>query len=181
MHEHTARTAATPSSFTVQGWLKGDDGQSVTGNQARLVEKTDGFAEGGGWGIDWAPGATCCGIPARALGSIGFGIRGESGSGGFATAGSYLSQQQWIFFAVTYDGTAATNNVKFYRGTTSQALQLVAQLLALAAVVAEGGYSRHLMDGQDQRVLSDINPNKGCHDCLVYFPRGILSRTRPVL
>jgi hypothetical protein len=111
------------SSFTVQGWLKGDDGPSVTGNLARLVEKTDGFAEGGGWGVDWAAGDPYSG---RDVGSIGFGIRGEGGTGGFATAGSYVSQQQWIFFAVTYDGTAASNNVKFYRGTTSQALQLVA-------------------------------------------------------
>lgn len=110
------------SSFTVQGWFKGDDGQSVTGNLARLVEKTDGFAEGGGWGVDWAPTQPY----GRPTGSIGFGLRGEGGAGGFVSPASYLSQGQWIFFAVTYDGTASSNNVKFYRGTVSQALHLVA-------------------------------------------------------
>ncbi|WP_254509225.1 Ig-like domain-containing protein [Anatilimnocola floriformis] len=32
---------------------------------------------------------------------------------------------QYVFFAVTYDGTQSTNNVKFYKGTTASNVQLV--------------------------------------------------------
>lgn len=41
------------------------------------------------------------------------------------SSAAYTEIGQWVNFAVTYDGTKATNNVQFYKGTTTSPLTLV--------------------------------------------------------
>ena len=100
-------------SVTFQGWFKSNDPQSVTGNTGVLFNKSDGVIGGGGFGSRWGEGKVYGGV-----------LNGGSGAGG-ETAAIFYSANQWIFFAITYDGTSAVDNLKFYRGTSSEAVALV--------------------------------------------------------
>jgi hypothetical protein len=91
------------ASFTLMGWMK-RDGASVVGNERRIVYKSNGTAgfrlEGGESGSQdylrlWVDGSTVL------------------------SGNAYSSVNEWTYFAVTYDGTIATNNVNFYIGTLS--------------------------------------------------------------
>ena len=101
------------ASVTFQGWFKSNDPESVTGNGGILFNKSDGVAPGAGFGIRWNAGRLWAGFAT------------ESGGGEVESPQSYLSANQWIFFAITYDGTSSSNNLKFYQGTSSQAVTLV--------------------------------------------------------
>lgn len=102
------------TSVTFQGWMRSNDPPSVTGNLGRLFDKADGFAGGGGHEVDWNAGV------------IHMSMIGQTSNAEVYSPASYFSANQWIFFALTYDGSATTNNVRFYRGTTSTSVQLVA-------------------------------------------------------
>lgn len=106
------------SSFTLQGWFKTDSTVSV-GNAARLFDNAYG-------------------------GSGGFFLYGEGGAlklnvDGIATvasSASYGATEEWVFFAVSYDGTQTTNNVNFYIGSTSEAVSLVSTATLNAGTTA---------------------------------------------
>jgi hypothetical protein len=49
----------------------------------------------------------------------------DSGGGNPESEQSYFSEDQWVFFAITYDSTLSSDNMKFYQGTTSQSVALV--------------------------------------------------------
>jgi hypothetical protein len=106
----------TLTSFTLQGWFKTDEATSL-GNNARIFHNVSG--------------------------SNGFELYGSSGdfnfgvdNGNASTSGSnYGDTQTWIFFAVTYDGTLASNNVKFYKGSgTSTVTQVGTQTVDKSTV-----------------------------------------------
>src|SRR3990172_6665378 len=113
----------TLKSFTLQGWFK-TDGISTLGTNARLFHN---FA-----------------------GSNGFDLYGKSTINGDMTLGVdngdadtsgaiYGDTQTWIFFAVTYDGTLASNNVKFYKGSgISTVTQIGTHTVNKSAVDNEG-------------------------------------------
>jgi Concanavalin A-like lectin/glucanases superfamily/PEP-CTERM motif len=96
-------------SFTLVGWFK-TDGSEVIGSSARL------FAQ-------------------SASGGLGFALTGDSTTPGkldlslngtaISSAASYTASSQWEFFAVTYDGTITSANVKFYIGSTVNSVSLV--------------------------------------------------------
>ncbi|MGC4003780.1 MAG: hypothetical protein QM811_11905 [Pirellulales bacterium] len=97
------------SSWTVSGWYK-------SGNPA-----TTGLTAGGA--LFQSPGNS-------GFGSKGFAVRGEgtlkdlrigvvgtTGSAGTSLATNHFDDlNTWTFFAVTYDGTLTSNNVKIYQG-----------------------------------------------------------------
>jgi hypothetical protein len=111
------------SSFTLQGWFNTSGSGTVSG--ARLFEKNEGA--GNDLSLQYSRNvasgqlAIYLGTPTQTA------ITGVS-SGIDATLGTSNS---WVFFAVTYDGTLAENNVKFYTGTTSSGVTQVGAALTL--------------------------------------------------
>jgi hypothetical protein len=91
-------------SLTLQGWFRAD-GVAID-NLARLITKQ--------------------------LGSTGFLLLGTGGNldleinnvGSTSTGAYYADVGVWVFFAVTYDGTATNNNVRFYRGLRTNSVTL---------------------------------------------------------
>jgi hypothetical protein len=84
------------NSFTATGWFKSAD-TFTTG--ARLISSL-----GAGAGFSLFAGSTA--------GTLTVGVDNLTQT----TAASFGETNKWIFFAVTYDGTQASNNVKVYRG-----------------------------------------------------------------
>ncbi len=92
------------SSFTLQGWFYAS---SVMNNAARLFDNGSSTA---GW-LLWGNNGT--------LGLYVDGVVLYPGNN------LYNQTSEWIFFAVTYDGTLTSDNLKFYRGTkTTPVIQI---------------------------------------------------------
>ena len=92
-------------SLTLQGWFRADG--APIDNLARLITKQ--------------------------AGSTGFLLLGTGGNldleinnvGTTSTGIHYADAGTWVFFAVTYDGAATNNNVRFYRGTRTNSIALL--------------------------------------------------------
>ncbi len=110
---HAAAVAALSgvSQFTFAGWIN-----------------TSNVGQGGGRIFDLLTGTSgyhLVGQPSGALRLVVDGISADSATG-------LLEADTWIFVAVTYDGTAASNNVRFHKGgkLTAVATSTVASLNA---------------------------------------------------
>ena len=106
----TLTSLASLTSFTLTGWFK-TEGAEPIGAGAQLI------SYGGSTGFFVNSGAGDLTL------NIGNGSGTTSGAG--STGGAYKATTTWVFFAVTYDGTAADHNVSFYVGTTTDAVKLV--------------------------------------------------------
>src|SRR3972149_675501 len=106
----------TLTSFTLQGWFKTAGSTAIGGGggtrKAVLLHNTS-----------TSQGQT-----------KGFELFGQQNKLKLAVDGSnvetsaYGDTQSWIFFAVTYDGTLTSDNVKFYKGSASSEVTLVTTL-----------------------------------------------------
>ena len=102
-------------SFTISGWVncRLDNTNYGGGRIVSWFKDVDGYG-----GVDLA---------FRSGGRLGLGVNqyndasggGVLSSPGKITVDPTVSYNNWRFFAVTYDGTAASNNVKFYFGTNN--------------------------------------------------------------
>lgn len=115
------------SAFTLSGWFL------VPETATESIGRQDALIENGTISTNDAPG--------------GFRLRG----GAVANAGTlelrvnrdrsiesskaYTEIGQYVYFAVSYDGTRSTDNVKFYKGTTTGGVTLVDTLTLNAGVV----------------------------------------------
>jgi hypothetical protein len=93
------------TSFTLQGWFKTRTSAESFGNQARLYQSDFGVL----------------GAPLNSTGTMRLDVFDAGGAQGIATASDAVfgATTTWLFFAATFDGTAATgNNLKYYVGTT---------------------------------------------------------------
>jgi hypothetical protein len=54
-----------------------------------------------------------------------------------AISTAWNQTEQWVFFAITYDGTASSNNVRFYKGGKTGEVTLVVTATLNAGVVVE--------------------------------------------
>ena len=101
------------SSFTILGWLKSpDSGDTGSISGARLVEKNQNTNAQ----ISLQYHRTA----ANGSLSLTLGTSSSTATTAFSTGTSTLGAlSSWVFFAVTYDGTAATSNLRFYVGNTS--------------------------------------------------------------
>jgi hypothetical protein len=98
------------TSFTAQGWFQTS---ALITDTARLFDKNTGGTSS---------------LAVRFAGVAGGNQLAVSvnGSGLFSAANAtYASTNSWVFFAVTYDGSVTSNNVKFYVGTTSSGVTQV--------------------------------------------------------
>jgi hypothetical protein len=92
-------------SLTLQGWFKAE---STVGSNARLFAK-----QGSGTGFLFL---------APSGGTLSLEINGSSST---MSSAQFSEVGQWIFFAVTYDGSTSANNVKFYKATPTNGVTLV--------------------------------------------------------
>jgi hypothetical protein len=116
------------SAFTLAGWFK------LPSTATESIGRQDALIENGTISVLDAPG--------------GFRLRGgavaDSGrlelrvNRDFMVESSrvYTEIGEYVNFAVTYDGTKSTNNVQFFKGTTTSPLTLVDTLTLNAGVVA---------------------------------------------
>ncbi len=108
-------------SFTIQGWYKTDG--SVIGAGAQLVNYKNGSS---GFLVN-----------ASNTGSLSLEVNGV---GAYGSGSAYSAASEWTFFAVTYDGTKTTGNVKFYVGSTASSVTLAYTLnLNGGTMVLPGG------------------------------------------
>jgi len=111
------------SSFTLQGWFNTSGSGTVSG--ARLFEKNGGA--GNDLSLQYSRNVASGQLVLYLGTPTATAITGVS-SGIDATLGTSNS---WVFFAVTYDGTLAENNVKFYTGNPSSGVTQVGTTLTL--------------------------------------------------
>ncbi len=98
--------------FTLQGWFKTDGAQSI-GNNASLIEQSDA---NGGWSLR-----------STSTGKLTLSMSDGSTTKTVTSNQSYSQQNQWTFFAVTFDKRPSSNEVSFYVGTDSATVTLVNQ------------------------------------------------------
>jgi hypothetical protein len=90
------------SAFTVSGWFRTEDNTSVNGKTPRLVSNHDGQ----GFNVQFLSGSE---------GDLKLEVDDDTAEAA-STGAPYDAKQTWVFFAVSYDGTASTDNVNFYIG-----------------------------------------------------------------
>jgi len=149
----------TLTSFTLQGWFKTDGSTAIGGgiSKAVVLHNTSGIA----------------------VNAAGFELFGQQGDlklavdDSNASTSAYGDTQSWVFFAVTYDGTLASNNVKFYKGSgTSTVTQLGTQTVNKGQVDSdtdglgignESGSSNFPFDGflDNIRIFGSQSDNSG--------------------
>lgn len=106
------------SSFTLQGWFKTVPGTTL-GGFARLFDNhNDSISPQGGFELYGGLNANGPVDP----GKLSLLVNGSQVT---TTTEAYPEQNIWVFFAVSYDGTLTTNNVKFYKGTKTSQVILV--------------------------------------------------------
>jgi hypothetical protein len=105
------------SGFTICGWLNARDlNQGWGGNRIAFVLA---WPDGPGFDlVQLGNGALRLGINQWPDGANGGGPQSTAGR---VTADLQLSDANWVFFAVTYDGTSAFANTTFYFGSATQA------------------------------------------------------------
>ena len=100
------------TSFTLSGWM---NPQTQISSGARIIEQ---FNTGTSY---WRLSSDTAGRLSLAMATPTMSSASITSPAGSAYSGT----GQWTFFAVTYDGTIASNNVKFYVGGTNSAASLV--------------------------------------------------------
>lgn len=110
------------TSFTVTGWFKSD---TVLSGGANLISNFVGGASGTGFRVRAADS------PAGVL------LLGVNGTEVSSSIVSWNATGEWVFFAVSYDGTATSANVRFYVGDTDTSVTLKStQTLNMGSVSA---------------------------------------------
>jgi hypothetical protein len=69
----------------------------------------------------------------------------------------FLSENAWVFLAVTYDGRKEKDNVSFYVATESAAVQLDSTTSANTGVLGEGGVDQILVGARDINGTDALN------------------------
>jgi hypothetical protein len=108
-------------SLTLQGWFRAQD--MVIDRLARLITNQSGDS-------------------GFLLLGTGGNLTLEINNAGTTSSGSaYMEIGEWVFFAVAYDGTGASNNVRFYKATRTTPVALV-QTRSLNQGAARGNSQR---------------------------------------
>lgn len=108
------------TSFTLQGWFK-TDGTSVIGSTSYLFHVNN---------------TGMISLRAESAGILKLYVDGIAVS---SASGAYNTAATWTYFAVTYDGTLAADNVKFYAGRAATAVSLVNTATLNAGAVGSFG------------------------------------------
>ena len=103
------------TSFTLQGWFKPDG--TVIGSNAYLLQTQNGTAQ--------------IKVNAEYNGKLSLTV--DNIAAATASVASYSTTSSWTFFAVTYDGTVAADNVTFYVGSVSTSVSQVGTVRSINA------------------------------------------------
>ena len=133
------------SSFTLQCWF---NASSPLVNGARLFDA-------GNYAV----------FAGRHPGAVWFAIN-HIGTG--TAPGAFSQTNEWVFFAVSYDGTRTSNNVVFYTGTKDSP---VVQLGPVGTVNAGVVTNRHAM-GLGNLFYANVRPFRGRMDDVRIFAAG---------
>ena len=96
--------------FTISGWFRTELADTFLPNATpRLVNNHDdeSGSDGDGFNLQFLTGSE---------GDLKLEVDDDTGGGVNTTGERYADKQKWVFFAVSYDGTATTDNVNFYIG-----------------------------------------------------------------
>lgn len=106
-------------SFTITGWINSTAQLSTLANSARIYDNgvSKIYLSTGGMVISLYNGTSTT----------------DYGSTAMATNNLWTSANQWVFFAITYDGTTASNNLNFYYGSAAVAISSAATSTSVAA------------------------------------------------
>lgn len=103
------------TSFTLQGWFKPDG--TIIGSNAYLLQTQNGTAQ--------------IKLNAEYNGKLSLTV--DNIAAATASVASYSTTSSWTFFAVTYDGTVAADNVTFYVGGVSTSVSQVGTVKSINA------------------------------------------------
>lgn len=134
------------SSFTISGWFNTG---TVVNNNARFAENRD--ASNNGWLLY-----------AGAAGRLYMQIDGVAAVQ--APSASWSETNQWVFFAVSYDGSLTSNNLQFYKGTTSSPVAAVGSALTLNAGPVNGDTGFFVVGNSTTQGSGFIRPVDGLLD-----------------
>ena len=129
------------SALTLTTWLNVE--AYTSGNNRLLAKQAAGTFGGFSWNMNATPNSGPVGPDNFRLG-IFLGNNVSSGGSDFTFAFSnddVDAHNKWVFLAVTYDGTQAANNTKFYIGGVNTPISQLGGDLTLAQLTVEGGTS----------------------------------------
>jgi hypothetical protein len=143
--------------LTLTTWL---NLSSYTAGNNRLAAKQAGGAFGGfSWNMNATPNTGTVGPDNFRLGLF-VGNNVSSDPSDFASAFStddVGADNQWVFFAVTYDGTAATDNVRFYMGDVNTPAAQVGTPLTIVQLTIDSGTARFGVGFTDAAPTADTS------------------------
>ena len=141
-----------------------------TGNQ-RLVAKQAGTTFGGfNWSLNATPNDGPVGPDNVRLG-IFLGNNINSAAGNFTSAFSTAdidAASKWVFLAVTYDSTRASENAAFYIGGVDTPVQSLGNLVSLSQLMVDGGVARFGVGFTDAAAATDTSLKGFQDDVRVY-------------
>lgn len=127
------------TALTLTTWL--NLAQYTSGNNRLLAKQASGNFGGFSWNMNATPNSGPVGPDNFRLG-IFLGNNVSSGAGDFAAGFSTDdagADNKWVFLAVTYDGTQAANNTKFYLGGVNSSVGQLGSDLSLTQLTIEAG------------------------------------------
>ena len=143
-------------SFTLTGWVRGVNLPTV--NLARMIRWSAGAASG--FDLGFGSGST-----------MSLYVNNVAVGSGAITYPSFTNANDWTFFAVSWDGTAGSSNVKFFRGTpinlaapgTATLAQTIVTNSATFFCLGNEYYRARAFDGwmDDIRVFGSTNDSRG--------------------
>ncbi len=154
--------------LTLTTWLKVE---SYTSGNNRLVAKQAGGNFGGfSWNMNATPNSGVVGPDNFRLG-IFLGNNVSSGAADFGagfSTGDVDASNKWVFLAVTYDSSQASDNTKFYIGDASTAVTQLGGNLTLPQLTVEGGNALFGVGYTDAAPTADTSVKGWQDDVRVY-------------
>jgi hypothetical protein len=145
------------AAVTLTMWL---NLEAYTGGNNRLIAKQAAGSFGGfSWNMNGTPNSGIVGPDNFRLG-IFLGNNVSSGVGDFAAGFStddVDAHSKWVFLAVTYDGTQAAANTKFYIGSANSPVVQLGNDLTMAQLTVEGGTTSVGIGYTDASPTSDFS------------------------
>jgi hypothetical protein len=151
------------SAFTLSGWFRTELADTFLPNATpRLVNNHDDGAgsAGDGFNLQFLTGSE---------GDLKLEVDDDTGGGVNTTGALYSGKQKWVFFAVSYDGSATIDNVNFYIGFRDDAEAGGGPGSAAVALVTTASLDRGPVDGESVGLrlanrFGDDRPFKGFLD-----------------
>ncbi|TWU24687.1 LamG-like jellyroll fold domain-containing protein [Bythopirellula polymerisocia] len=154
--------------LTLTTWLK--VANYTSGNNRLIAKQASGNFGGFSWNMNATPNSGTVGADNFRL-AIFLGNNISSGAADFGAGFSDAdvdADNKWVFLALTYDGTQAANNTKFYIGDASSAVSQLGSDQTLPQLTLDGGTSLFGVGYTDAAPTADTSVNGWQDDVRVY-------------